>query len=243
MSSDKEINESIGDLRIIDDEQFEREYKKVMRALRLAEQASKADRKLTSSRSPIQRDADFGRGPASGTRIGAGQYLHPSATRLAQGRSPLATNQAVVKEKQREARNQFKREKDRAENGINFKGATTDALSLIKNPVGFIADKLPLILGIAGPVALALFAVKIAEQVFELIKSQFGAGGLFDVRKLVLDQVKSFSPIQTLINIKAGLVFFTSDAGQKLRQGAPQFSNTMQLRDNHRKFQLLHLGE
>lgn len=240
-SPDKEINEPI-DLRIIDEAQFEKEFRKVERALKRAERAQKSSRKLASGVAPIniQHTRTDKTLPLGEGMIPAGQYLHPSAKRLAQGRAPLATNITEQKAKQRQQRI----EKIQERFGLKeIKGGTTQALSLIRDPIGFMAQNLPQILKIAGPAAIAFFAIQVAEQVFDIIKSQFGAGGLFDVRKLVLDQVKKIAGIQTLSEIQAGIVFFTSDAGQKLRQGAPQFSNTMQLRDNHRRFQLLHLGE
>jgi hypothetical protein len=239
---DKEIDEPV-DLRIIDEKQLESEYRKIERALRLAQKVERTQRKLAAGVAPIQAQHTRTEKtlPAGFSKvIPAGEFLHPSARRLAQGRAPLATVQAVQKQKRRQQNFEKLRER------FGFKEAknvTQETLSLIRDPVGFIAQSLPQILRIAGPAAIAVFAFEVAKQVFELFKSQFGAGGLFDIRKLVLDQVRTVSTLQTLVNIQSGIVFFTSDAGQRLRQGAPQFSNTMQLRENYRRFQLLHLGE
>lgn len=117
-----------------------------------------------------------------------------------------------------------------------------DALALIRNPIGFIGNKLNSILRVATPFAVAGFALDTAEEIFDMIKRQFGPGGLFDTRKMVLDNVKAFSQLDTILRIRSGQVFFTADAGQRLRQVAPEYSNTRLLRDGHRRYNQLNYG-
>mgnify|MGYP003340218017 FL=1 len=57
------------------------------------------------------------------------------------------------------------------------------------------------------------------REIMDSIESLFRAGGKFDVRKMVLDNVKTFSNLDHLIKINSGQVYFTSDTSEILRQG------------------------
>jgi len=117
------------------------------------------------------------------------------------------------------------------------------------NPMGFGKNKVMGLLGKAGIWgAVAMFVVQMAEQVYNQVlaevKAQFGAGGVWDKRKLVEDVVKEYDSINYLTKIKAGQVIFTADAGQELRQGAPKgVFNTRDLRDGHLRFIQRHFDE
>ena len=117
------------------------------------------------------------------------------------------------------------------------------------NPMGFGKSKIMGLLGKAGIWgAVAAFVVQTAEQVYNQVlaevKAQFGAGGVWDKRKLVEDVVTQYESINYLTKIKAGQVIFTADAGQELRQGAPKgVFNTRDLRDGHLRFIQRHFDE
>ena len=64
------------------------------------------------------------------------------------------------------------------------------------------------------------------DQINEQIKQMFAPGGVYDVRKDVLDAVKNVSSLKSIIDMEQGRVFFTSDTGESLRQGVPQAANT-----------------
>lgn len=109
--------------------------------------------------------------------------------------------------------------------------------SFLRNPGGFLqggAFSLLGRLGLAG--AVAQFGIGFIQDIFEEIKGQFGPGGLFDTRKLVLNEVKTVTSLDTLINISNGNLFFTDDAGLTLRQSAPEYSNTRDLRNGHLRY-------
>jgi len=92
--------------------------------------------------------------------------------------------------------------------------------------------------------AVAMFAWDMAESIYnevlKTVKSLYGKGGVFDIRKTVEDVVTEYNSIDYLTKIKSGQVFFTADAGQELVQGAVRGAyNTRELRDGHlRYFQL-----
>lgn len=237
MSSDKEISEEI-DLRIIDPEALEREARKIRKAENLANKARVLNRQLTNSRSPINIISSGGRTlPRDfSSRVPRGEYLFGGG--LATGVSPLTKFQ----QEQRQRNPRIEKE-SRHNPFAQVKNITREGFSLVQNPIGWIAGKLPQILKIAGPVAVAAFALQVAQEVFKIYRDAYGRGGILDVRKLVPDAVREISQLDTIIRINSGYVLFTSDAGQKLRQTAPEFSNTRTLREGHRRFQQIHLGE
>jgi len=236
-SPEREINEEI-DLRVINEDVLQREQDKVKKAKKIAKEFKALQRQLTGSRSPISFTERSRRALPAGfeTRIPRGEFLFGGG--VATGLAPLTKFQQEQKIKNPRVP-KFARHNP----FIEARKVTREGLSLIQNPTAWIAAKLPQILKIAGPAAIVFFAVEVAQTVFELFKAQFGAGGIFDVRKLVLDQVKEISQLDTILRIRSGQVFFTSDAGQRLRQRAPEVSNTRTLRDGHIRYIQLHLGE
>ncbi|MGI9535122.1 MAG: hypothetical protein ACR2NW_09235 [Thermodesulfobacteriota bacterium] len=121
-------------------------------------------------------------------------------------------------------------------------GASRNTFSFGKNKaLGYLGKA-----GIYG--AIAQFVIQMGEQVYNealsAVKEQFKPGGIWDKRKLVLDVVTEYESIEYLTKLKSGGVFFTADAGQELRQGAPQgANNTRELRDGHLRFMQLHYNE
>lgn len=238
MSSDREINEEI-DLRIINEDILQRETEKVKRMKKVVRDVRVIQNEIKRSKMPI----DFGDVSSRRTlpkgfelKIPRGEYLFGGG--LATGVSPLTKFQQ--EQKQRNPRI----DKGSRHNPFGqVKNITREGISLIQNPKAWIAGQLPVILKIAGPVAVAAFAFQVAQQVFKIYMDAYGKGGILDVRKLIPDAVREISQLDTIVRINSGYVLFTSDAGQKLRQTAPEFSNTRTLREGHRRFQQLHLGE
>ena len=133
-----------------------------------------------------------------------------------------------------------------AKGGIQ--GAYGQITSFRANPFGFGKGKLMGLLGKAGLAGLvAAFAIQMAEQMYnqvlQEVKSQFQAGGAWDKRKLVHDELNEYNTIAYLTRIRSGEVFFTADAGSDLRQGAPRgVNNTRDLRDGHMRYIQFHAG-
>jgi len=127
-------------------------------------------------------------------------------------------------------------------------GVVGEINSFRASPVGAGKSKIMGMLGKFGVYGiLAQFAIQMAEQTFNQvmteIKAQFKAGGVFDTRKMVQDQLLEYNTISYLTKLRSGQVFFTADAGQDLRQGAPRgTNNTRDLRDGHLRFIQFHAG-
>ncbi len=112
---------------------------------------------------------------------------------------------------------------------------TTDALSLLSNFQGTAATKL---LGAANKLLPVGFALSVATQVFALIESQYGKGGIWDRRKKELNSAKSLIGLERETDIIGGETLFMGNT--TLVQGIAnnQTSNTENLVDGQRRFVL-----
>ena len=116
------------------------------------------------------------------------------------------------------------------------------------NPLGFGIRGLKGLLGKAGIYgAVAMVAWEMGEsmynQIMTEIKNQFKAGGVYDTRKMVEDQINEYNSIAYLSKIKSGQIIFTADAGQDLVQGQTDGAyNTRNLVDGHLRFIQLRAG-
>ena len=120
--------------------------------------------------------------------------------------------------------------------------AQSDFFAVQRNPMGFGMGQLKGLMmkgGIYGFIALAV--ISMAEQVYQEIKRLYADGGPYDVRKQMMDRDREMVELSSIIDRRAGRVFFTSDT--ELQQGAPEYSNTSRLRDRAIIYQALHLGE
>ena len=96
----------------------------------------------------------------------------------------------------------------------------------VRNPIGMMNNQLMGLVGKAIPIALI---ITIAQQVFEMIKTMFGPGGVYDVRKLVKDEVVIFFDTEVYNKLNRGEIFFGA-AGSELTQGiGPAWGNTQDL--------------
>ena len=78
-------------------------------------------------------------------------------------------------------------------------------LGIIKNPLGSMQNML---MGVAGKFFPVMMAITVATTVYSMVVAQFGDGGLFDVRKLVTDQVKEYFDLEFVNQVNRGEVFF-----------------------------------
>lgn len=119
----------------------------------------------------------------------------------------------------------------------------------MKRPIGMGMQKLKGLAMRAGVYgAIAVFALEMAEKIVDeimaTIKDQFKAGGVFDTRKVIENQVKEYQSLNYLTSIKNGNVIFTGDAGQDMVQGAVRGAfNTRDLRDGHLRHIQMYAGE
>lgn len=112
---------------------------------------------------------------------------------------------------------------------------TQETLSLLQSIQGSIFTN---IISKSSRFLPTAFIFTIAVSVFGIIKSQFGAGGIFDIRKLELDAVKSLIGLERETDIIGGDTLFLGNP--TLVQGITknQTSNTDDLRDGQRRFVL-----
>ena len=112
---------------------------------------------------------------------------------------------------------------------------TTEALSFLTDFQGTAATKL---FGAANKILPVGFALSIATTVFALIQAQFGAGGIFDIRKQQLDTVKSLIGLERETAIIGGDTLFLGNPTLVQGIARNQTSNTENLRDGQRRFVL-----
>jgi len=116
--------------------------------------------------------------------------------------------------------------------------------SIAANPMGAITRQLMknrglLMLGKIGAIMMATKMVY--DIILSQIKSLFEPGAIFDVRKKVLESVKTIPELEYLLNIRKGTVFFT--ANTSISQLPSDRGNTDRLVDGEMRFRHLYLGD
>jgi hypothetical protein len=124
----------------------------------------------------------------------------------------------------------------------NAEGKFNEVLAVGANPMGFAKGKLMGMVGKAGIYGfIALMVYRVGETLWNEYLKTFKAGGVNDIRKIMLDRDKEIAELDDIIQRRAGRVFFTGDVD--LHQGPPLMSNTERLRDGVMRYNALHLGE
>ena len=112
----------------------------------------------------------------------------------------------------------------------SFQNGFSDVMGTIKNPVGrgmgFLRG---IAMGGAGavlPLTALFIGVEVGKMVYDTVisevKSWYEAGGIFDRRKVVLDEMKQIANLDHMLAIHRGDLFFTSDTAEFIRQGISQ---------------------
>lgn len=110
----------------------------------------------------------------------------------------------------------------------------------ISDPVGFAFNMLTKgsfitkLLGSAGAV-IALY-----EIILTVVKKMFEDGGAFDIRLRVRDELKAYGPLQKILDIRSGRVFFAPDTS--IYQGTALSSNGGKNASGTQRFNRLHSG-
>ena len=112
---------------------------------------------------------------------------------------------------------------------------TQEALSFLTNFQGAASTQL---IGSASKFLPVGFALSVASTVFALIQAQFGAGGIFDIRKQQLNSVKSLIGLERETDIIGGDTLFLGNPTLVQGIAKNQTSNTENLRDGQRRFVL-----
>lgn len=191
------------------------------------------------------REAFSGMLKTGRTAYGTGQESSPMGNYLVL-KERLEELEKLVKEKEKERKKEEaeRRKKLMEQEKIvsTMQQGFQQSVAFTSNPFQFLTSKALGLIGGAGIAGfIAIIGIQVAEQVFDLIKKEFEAGGRFDIRKQMLDRDREITELSDILDRRTGRVFFTSD--NELKQGAPQVSNTERLRDRTIRYQALHLGE
>lgn len=142
-----------------------------------------------------------------------------------------------LKTKQMEDRQKINDVRDAESKINNIEG---DMLGLMNNPRGLALGKVKGMLGksIYGIIAVMVleFAEKIFNDIMREIKGMFQAGGIYDVRKLVKDEVYTISSLDYILKMNEGMMYFSSNSSEVLRQGSWANANTRDLEYGHKQF-------
>ena len=142
-----------------------------------------------------------------------------------------------LKTKQMEDRQKINDVRDAESKINNIEG---DMLGLMNNPRGLALGKVKGMIGksIYGIIAIMVleFAEKIFNDIMREIKGMFQAGGIYDVRKLVKDEVHTISSLDYILKMNEGMMYFSSNSSEVLRQGSWANANTRDLEYGHKQF-------
>ena len=126
-----------------------------------------------------------------------------------------------------------------AKSGFGSSGGPLGVINKLGNLAGKGGlGKMMMMGGVYGAMAYAVFEIgkMIVETVTEMIMEQFRAGGVFDVRKMVKDEVSTIITLKDMVDREQGLVFFSGDTSEILRQGPSQNANTKKMEYGHKQF-------
>ena len=142
-----------------------------------------------------------------------------------------------LKRKQMEDRQKINDVRDAESKINNIEG---DMLGLMNNPRGLALGKVKGMIGksIYGIIAIMVleFAEKIFNDIMREIKGMFQAGGIYDVRKLVKDEVHTIGSLDYILKMNEGMMYFSSNSSEVLRQGSWANANTRDLEYGHKQF-------
>jgi len=126
--------------------------------------------------------------------------------------------------------------------GVSSKASEieSNALGLMHNPRGMALGKVKGLLGKTVYGAIAVMVLELGEKIFNdiirEIKGMFKAGGIYDVRKLVRDEVHYINSLDHILKMEEGMIYFSSNSSEVLRQGPSTNSNTRDLEYGHKQF-------
>ena len=147
----------------------------------------------------------------------------------------LKQNEKEQAKKQKELDQKLKEEeKQRHQQNALIDKQNAQVQELAMNPFGAIKSRgLGFLQSILPVAAITSFATFIFDHIYARLEKEFGPGGRWDLRKLVLNQVFDLLDITKRIQRDRGDVYFASGHSSPVYQGAPGISNTESLVDGH----------
>lgn len=223
------IDEEV-ELHLIDTKQLVEEAKKLKEAKRIADQAKKVNKELTTSGAPVSFIGDIEAALPSEakkqTRVGAirGQNT-TSAFR------DLQNKIKNLEKKQNKIRKITDQVKNKILDKVEFAG---DLLQSGGNPLSIVTSSL----GRFGPIGLIVAGA--ITSVFGLFAREFERGGLFSTKLKITEREKNIVDVDYVIDVRSGTKFITGDL--RIAQVAPESSNTQNLKYEHIRYVSQELG-
>lgn len=234
-------------LRIVDQDALNAEFKKIKD--RLEREQREIEKKAKEIDDTIARtgqapgDIGFG-GGQTGKALPKGRDEQIARGKLASGQAPVIRSRPFQElraqvEKNTETVDNF----DSALNNLETQVGEFSALT--GNPQAFfqglVTRRFGSVLGFLKVAGIIGTIIATTERlVRQAIDTSFAPGGIFDIRKRVLDEANTIPDVDNLLAIQRGEVFFTSDT--RVRQRVVQFSNTETLDLQSQRYNELILG-
>ncbi len=223
-ADDKSVSEEL-DLRIIDQESLEREAKKLEKAEDLAKRKTEVEKVLDKKFRNIEDQKAEQRLTAIGTP----------------DQSPPGKKKGEPDDKKKSEEKIAEDKLQKLEEDIERIDPIVGELSgLVQNPIGFLLGKItrgPILFKLLG----AMLGLKVAfDIILGIVEDMFKPGGVADIRVKVRNEVKLFSELDKLVDIKAGRLFFLADT--RLTQSAVGRGSTSELSNEMNRFRELNIG-
>ena len=214
------------DLKLFDTSKLVQEAKKLREAKRIEKEAQSLDKRLTSSGSSSLITANSSDRASGALTKDLKAQSRTGAVTGANFTSAFNVQVAKTKKLEADVKKKLKKFEDRIFGGID------DISGVVQG--GPLA-----ILGRFGPIG-AIIASAI-PGIAALVLDQYNKrGGLFSKFLKVTKQAETVNEIEELTNVRGGVKFLTSDL--RIVQGAPNNSNTQNLKYEHVRFVMEDLG-
>jgi len=236
MSSDEGVSKPI-DIKIVDPSALTREERDIAKFKALAIDAEKIEKRLRAAKgglvsgagAPIQGDVGGGFVPTAGGGGLPGGRVPRGA--LAAGVAPAGRQNEFLKLRDRV--NQIdQRDEDQQLILDNLTEKVGEFSNALRNPGDFVLNAITKVLGKNLVKAMGAIGaiIILATVIFNIVKKNFGPGGVLDIRKIIKDEAATIPNLNTMIEIRAGKVFFTSDVrvGQRILQNSATESLSIQ---------------
>jgi len=234
------------DIKIVDPAALTREERDIAKFKALAKEAEAIERRLKTTKgglvsgvgAPIQGQLEGFLPTAGGAALPGGRVPRGA---LAAGVAPAGRQNEFLK--LRDKVREMEEVNDSQELLIgNIQNKVNEFSSALRNPGDFVLNAITKVVPVKFVKMLGVIGVIILLVTFiiDRIKKEFGPGGALDIRKRILDEAATIPELQTLLNVRSGTIFYTSDT--RVRQEVPQNSSTERLSRQSQRYNELILG-
>jgi len=227
MSSDEGVSKPI-DVKIVDISKLPAEERDVAKFEALAKRAEEIEKRLKKTKgglvagtgAPIQGIAPSFVPTAGGAGLPGGKVPRGA---LAAGVAPAGRQNEFLKLREK-VEQLTKNDSDQTLILDNLTEKVGEFSNALRNPGDFVLNAITKVLGRNLVKAMGAIGaiILLATVIFNIVKRNFGPGGVLDIRKIIKDEAATIPNLNTMIEIRAGKVFFTSDVrvGQRILQNS-----------------------